>query len=100
MELLFEYSSSQVDGPALDMIVRSSEPSLNRKLFVYILHRGRIWYWMKGGSDQLEPATETSSRSLLQINSEEFVFRNDFVREDGGSNKFRLEKLKINYSMH
>ena len=52
MEKLFEYECNQVEGSALDMIVRSAsadnEIHLNRKLIVYILHKGEIWYWMKG----------------------------------------------------
>ena len=53
MKLLFSYESDKVDGPSLDMIVRSDsekmEININRKLFVYILHRGELFFWMECG---------------------------------------------------
>lgn len=100
MELHFTYRFEDVDNqPLLDFIVRSDcqkeALTSNRKLFVFLLHTGKLFYWEKGQA-QLGLAAKTQAEELLQINQHEFLIRcdNQLVEK----RNFCIKKITVMYS--
>lgn len=68
LKSLFKYGYGKVDNlPVLDMCLRSSssktEVSLNKKFFAFILHLGKLFFWVEG-SQKLELVDRTTSQKI------------------------------------
>lgn len=100
LKSLFRYSFGIVDNlSVLDMCIRSSssktEISLNKKLFAFILHSGKLFFWVQG-SNKLELIDRTTSQKIRQLTQEDFIyFKDDQPESRKRKNHTSLNLIKV-----
>ena len=77
----------------------------NEKLYVYFLHKGRIYAWKQltkySRYDEIEFVSDTESEQLLTIKDGQYMFLQDIKDEVSGKLvKQKVIKLQTNFSMY
>lgn len=96
--------------PLSKMFFRSESRDVgsNEKLMCFLVHEGKLFYWIKGMTNKIELISELESSKITILDTNEFVYRKktlqgeDTLKKRGDLDivKFELVRVKALFSTY